>query len=156
MSKTYPSKSEYERALDVVSKYEKRQETLQRLTSDLSHHLQKFETIKFKVSKKEGKVLFTGVIDGQIKIGESVCAKEDVFNEVIGKLIAVKKALGLDISDVVEHVERNKWLFNAIDLASIVDQTNKLNGNSIVDCANGTWEAVNTNHIYTATFNEGK
>lgn len=103
--KTYPNKSEYEKALETVKQYEERQATLKRLEKDLSFHLSKFDTIKFKIDKKKGRVIFTGVIDGQIKIGESVCAIGDDFNETIGKLIAIKKSLGLDISDVVEHVE---------------------------------------------------
>lgn len=109
MSKIYPTKSEYEMALDVVQRYKQRQETLKRLAKDLSFHLQNFEAIKLKVNKKEGKVVFSGMLDGQIKIGESVCSSSDIFNETIGKLVAVKKALSLDTKDVIEHVERKAF-----------------------------------------------
>lgn len=105
MFKTYPTKFEYEAALKIVQKYDNRQETLKRLANDLSFHLQSFKSVKFKVNKKEGKVVFSGLIGDQIKIGESVCSTNDVFNETIGKLVAVKKALGLDTKDVIEHVE---------------------------------------------------
>ncbi len=107
MPKVYPTKSQYEEALKVVKEYEDRQATLKRLKEDLSFHLQKFNSVKFNVDKKQGRVLFSGSLkeNSQVVIGESICVKTDVFNETIGKLIAVKKSLKLDISDILEHVE---------------------------------------------------
>lgn len=132
---TYPTKSQYETALKTIKEYEERQAALKRLTDDLSFHLKKFDTIKFKLDKKQGRVLFTGVLDGQIKIGESVCSSEDVFNEVIGKLISVKKALGLNINDVIEHVE-NKWA-----TGGIVTFNTTINAKAIVDqLGNSNWK----------------
>jgi len=106
MSKTYPTKESYESALRTVKEYEERQSNLKRLANDLSFHLQKFDNFKFKVNKKEGKVLFTGVLkNGEIKIGESVCSSGDKFLDVVGKLISIKKSIGISVDDVVEHVE---------------------------------------------------
>ena len=117
MSNAYPTKESYESALQTVKEYEERQTNLRRLTNDLSFHLQKFDNFKFKINKKEGRVLFTGVLkNADIKIGESVCSSGDKFLDVLGKLISVKKSLGLDVSDVVEHAESKGIYANSISV----------------------------------------
>ncbi|PAD70536.1 hypothetical protein CHH83_01675 [Bacillus sp. 7586-K] len=101
-----PTKESYEIALDVVKRYEVRQAKLEQLKKDLSYKLSKFTDKKFKINKKAKEIIFTGVIDGKLVVGKSVCVKDDIYEEVIGKLIAVKKALNEDISEVVKLVEK--------------------------------------------------
>lgn len=105
-----PTKESYENALDIVKRYEERQKQLEQLKKDLSYKLSKFTDKKFKINKKDKEVIFTGVIDGKLVVGKSICAKDDKYEDVIGKLIAVKKALNEDITDVVKLVER-KYVF---------------------------------------------
>jgi hypothetical protein len=131
MSKT-PSKQSYEQALETVKAYEKRQAQLQSLKETLSIKLKAFENVSFKVDKKKGEVLFAGYLKEQskTKIGKSVCAKEDKFEEVIGKLIAVKKALGEDVEDVIKLVEpKATGGFTTLNVGSLTLGTGGLNGN---------------------------
>ena len=105
--KQTPSKYQYEQAKETVAAYEKRQRQLQALEEELSKKLRLFKSIKFKIDKKKGEILFAGYIgkENQVKIGKTVCSKEDKFEPVIGKLIAVKNALGESVEDVVKLVE---------------------------------------------------
>lgn len=107
--KITPSKQSYELALETVKAYEKRQAQLQALKETLSIKLNAFENFSFKVDKKNREILFAGYSKEheKTKISKSVCDSNDKFEEVIGKLIAVKKALGEDVKDVVDLVETN-------------------------------------------------
>ncbi|MBX0320231.1 hypothetical protein [Shouchella clausii] len=110
---TYPSKESYLAALETIKKYEKRQNDLKRLASDLSYQLSQFDSFKFKINKKQKEILFTGVLpDGEIVIGQSKLQQGDAWNETIGKLIAVLKALKLKdkVEEVMEYVE-SKFIF---------------------------------------------
>lgn len=102
-----PTKQAYQDALDVVKQYEDRQNVLKGIRDDLSYKLQSFDQVKFKVDKKAKEVLFTGIHKetGKVVLGKAVCGDGDEFELNIGKLIAVKKALYEDISDVVKHAE---------------------------------------------------
>jgi len=102
-----PTKREYEKAQETIKKYEERQKVLTNLGKDLSYKLQQFDQVKFKVDKKAGEVLFTGIHkeSGKLLLGKTVCGRDDEFELVIGKLVAVKKALNEDIEEVVKHVE---------------------------------------------------
>jgi len=105
MSQT-PTKTEYEKALETAKKYEQRQKDMEWVKQQLSEGLQQFEQIKFQVNKWHKEVVFAGVRgDGQLKLTKSKCADSDVFEESIGKLIAVKRALGEDTKKVEELVE---------------------------------------------------
>lgn len=106
-----PTKQAYQDALDVVKRYEDRQKVLKGIDNDLSYKLQGFDQIKFKVDKKAKEVLFTGLHreTAKVVLGKSVCGDKDEFELNIGKLIAVKKALHEDITDVVKHVEEKDF-----------------------------------------------
>lgn len=102
-----PTKQAYEAALKTVKKYEDRQLQLARLGNDLSYKLSNFEEVKFKINKKTGEVIFSGLhkVSKQILIGKTICDSKDEFEPVIGKLIAVKKALGESVEELVNLVE---------------------------------------------------
>lgn len=102
-----PTKQAYDSALETVKRYEERQYKLKHLEKDLSYKLSKFIESKFKINKKTGEVLFSGVNDstGEIGIGKAICGSSDQFEPVIGKLIAVKKALNENVDEVVALVE---------------------------------------------------
>ncbi|MCM3109863.1 hypothetical protein [Lederbergia lenta] len=104
-----PLKKTYEKALETVAKYEKRQRQLAAIEEELSSKLQEFKYIKFKVDKKGKRVLFTGLhsVKEELLIGESDCRSNDKFEDVIGKLISVKKALNEDVEAVVNLVEES-------------------------------------------------
>jgi len=105
MSKT-PSKTNYEQALETVKKYEQRQKDLEWIDKELSKGLQQFEQIKFQVNKNRKEVVFAGIRgDGQLKLTKAKCSHRDKFEKSIGKLIAVKRALGEDTKKVEELVE---------------------------------------------------
>ncbi len=120
---TTPSKESYEAALETIKRYEKRQKELKRLEKELSYKLQGFTHIKFSVNKKEKTVFFSGMQKetNKLLIGTSKCAGDDIFEQVIGKLIAVKKALKEDNGDIVELVEEhsNRWVGGTIDADNV-------------------------------------
>ena len=98
-----PTKNKYEKALEIVKEYEYRQNDLTKLNKDLGYSLEQFNQIKFDVNENKKEITFTGVTkDGKLKLTKSVARSGDKFELVIGKLIAVKKALGED----VKHIER--------------------------------------------------
>lgn len=105
---TTPTKEQYENALETVKKYEKRQDELRFVKEELSRQVQKFTDVKFKVNKNKGEVIFTGVIDRELKLAISKCSDGDVFVEDIGKLIAVLKSTNQDINDIVKLVEQKE------------------------------------------------
>ena len=98
-----PTKNKYEKALEIVKEYEYRQNDLTKLNKDLGYSLEQFTQIKFDINENKKEITFTGVTkDGKLKLTKSVARSGDKFELVIGKLIAVKKALGED----VKHIER--------------------------------------------------
>lgn len=103
-----PTEFEFERAKEVVNKYEKRREELNKVKKSLGNELSKFEQLKFKVNKRDKQVIFSGVLDGELKMGTSKVFGDDEFNEDIGKLIAVLKSTNQDIGDIVKLVERRR------------------------------------------------
>ena len=136
MRKQTPSKFSYEQALEIVKAYEKRQNQLKDLQHELSTELSMFNSVSFKIDKKEEEVIFSGYLEsvGKVLIGRSKCAKEDLYEEVIGKLIAVKLALGEDVKGVVELVEPSHTFF--------FQQSTKLSDMSVFidsQSASSTW-----------------
>lgn len=121
-----PTKEQYENALETVKKYEKRQDQLRFVKEELSRQVQKFTDVKFKVNKNKGEVIFTGVIDGELKLETSKCSEGDVFVEDIGKLIAVLKSTNQDIGDIVKLVEQkeNPCRVNFSDIFKTLDTIN--------------------------------
>jgi hypothetical protein len=107
MANITPTKQAYESALETVKKYEKRQRELAYLQQELAYKLSQFSDVKFKVDTKGGEILFSGVLkeSSKLLLGQSKCSKEDKFEIVIGKLIAVKNALHEDVEDVARLVE---------------------------------------------------
>lgn len=98
-----PTKNKYEKALKIVKEYEYRQNDLTKLNKDLGYSLEQFTQIKFDINENKKEITFTGVTkDDKLKLTKSVARSGDKFELVIGKLIAVKKALGEDI----KHIER--------------------------------------------------
>jgi len=98
-----PTKNKYEKALEIVKEYEYRQNDLTKLNKDLGYSLEQFNQIKFDVNENKKEITFTGVTkDGKLKLTKSVARSGDKFESVIGKLVAVKKALGED----TKHIER--------------------------------------------------
>ncbi len=101
-----PSQTSYEQALETIKQFEQRQKDLEWIEKELSKGLQQFEQIKFQVNKNRKEVVFAGVRgDGQLKLTKAKCSHGDKFEESIGKLIAVKRALGEDTKKVEELVE---------------------------------------------------
>jgi hypothetical protein len=106
-SMSTPTKYSYDNALEVVKKYEKRQAELQYAQKELSFKLKQFSQVKFKVDKKSGEIIFSGLHKktNKLLMAKTVCDKKDIFEASIGKLIATKKALQEDISDIIKLVE---------------------------------------------------
>lgn len=102
-----PTKQEYTQAKETIKLYEKRQADMLNVHKQLSESLQLFTSFDFKVNKQRREIIFSGVFLGDTTVRLSVtrCSYGDKWNESIGKLIAVKKVLGEDISSVVDLVE---------------------------------------------------
>ena len=83
------------------------------MNKDLGYHLQQFENIKFDVNEDKKEVTFAGTTkDGRLKLTRSVAKGLDIFNDTIGKLTCVLKALDKDIECVQKYVERESgWHF---------------------------------------------
>lgn len=116
-----PSKRQYEEALDIVAKYEKRQKELKSLNNDLGFHLRQFNSFKFDVNKGKREVTFAGTTkNGQIKLSKAVAHHDDKFDITIGKLVAVLKALKQDVSFIDKYIERE---IAAVHLRDYVKRT---------------------------------
>lgn len=103
-----PSKERYEEALEVVKKYEKRQADLSKLNKDLGFHLQRFDNVKFEINRGKKEVTFAGVTkDGNLKLTKSKARSGDKFEETIGKLICVLRALSQDTSHLEKYIEQD-------------------------------------------------
>jgi len=111
------SKEDYEKAIKKVKEYEERENKISRFKTELGQRLKEFNKFTFKI--KNNSVIFAGYFidkndNDHIKIGYSICSEDDIFNKLLGKLIAVRKALGLKIDDIVEVVEPVKKRGNII------------------------------------------
>jgi hypothetical protein len=111
----FVSKNDYEKAIGQVKKYEERQIKIKQFKTELGKRLKEFDKTSFKT--KDNRIIFAGYYgdkydNGHIKIGEAICDESDVYNKLLGKLIAVRKALGMKIDDIVEVVEpkKNNWM----------------------------------------------
>ena len=126
----FVTEKEYNDSIGKVKEYINRQSKIERFKSELGNHLDGFDKFTFRV--KDNRVIFAGYkIDDyknedKVVIGESVCCKDDVFDKLFGKLIAVRKALNLKIDDIVEIVEPIK------------------KANSVVYCDGYSWKVINS------------
>ncbi|MCA1021490.1 hypothetical protein [Halobacillus litoralis] len=103
---TSPTQKQVEEAKKVLEQHEKREKELAYVKRELAFRLSKFTQVKFNVRKKERVIVFAGLHEtGDLKLAISKQVSSDQWDENIGKLIAVKRALKEDISDVVELVE---------------------------------------------------
>lgn len=105
--KLVPTQNEFQKAQDTVKQYEERQKQLTHVKRELGYKLRQFKSISFRVDKKRREITFAGYLEksNKVKLAISRCNTTDKFEESIGKLIAVKKALGEDIENVVKLVE---------------------------------------------------
>lgn len=105
--KNSPTKEEYELAMETIEKYEKRQSDLKYLNKLLGEAIQQFQTTKFEVNKAAKKVEFIGLTkDGKLKHTVSQARGTDIFEEVIGKLVAIYRAAGQDVEFLEEYIEQ--------------------------------------------------
>lgn len=108
MSEAIVPQTEYEKALEQVHKYEKRQDQLKKVEQEISSRLADYGTFKFKIDKKSGEIIFSGFhnLKQKLLIGVAKCDKSDVFNANIGKLIAIRKSEHQHCDDLYELVEQ--------------------------------------------------
>ena len=104
----FVSEKEYMDAINRVKDYEKREQKIVQFKSELGRRLEEFDKFKFKI--KDNRVIFAGYFvdkndNDHLVISEAICSSDDKFNKLLGKLIAVRKALGLNINDIVDIVE---------------------------------------------------
>jgi len=106
---SFVTEKEYNDSIGRVKEYINRQSKIERFKSELGKHLDEFDKFTFRI--KDNRIIFAGYkIDDyknedKVVIGESICNKDDAFDKLFGKLIAVRKALNLKIDDIVEIVE---------------------------------------------------
>jgi hypothetical protein len=126
----FVSENEYKKAIGQVESYVKRENKIKYLNEELGHLLKDF--IKFKFRTKNNRTIFAGYyIDENNKekmiIGETVCDKDDVFDKFIGKIVAVRKALDMEIDDIIDVVEPKRTSgitvrFDSIDVQRFAQQ----------------------------------
>lgn len=116
-----PNKSEYEEALRKVKKYEDRQQVLSKLNSELGNCLERFSDFKFDVDTNTRTVYFSGILvenivnetedsitfgtNNKLVTAKSISQYGNKFEEIIGKLISVKKALNEDYEYIYKYIE---------------------------------------------------
>jgi hypothetical protein len=102
------TKTEYEKAVAQVAKFEKRQSKLNEIEGEIAQRLSEYGAFKFKIEKKNGEIIFAGFHHKQQKmlIGVAMCSESDVFDTNIGKLIAMRKAEHQKCDDLYEIVEK--------------------------------------------------
>ncbi|PAV30294.1 hypothetical protein CIL05_07440 [Virgibacillus profundi] len=106
MSKITPTKEKYEEAWEIVQRYEDRQKDLAKLNKDLGFCLKQFVQFKFDVNEGKGEVTFSGLTkSGELKLTKSAVRHGDKFEDVIGKLICVKRAIGEDVEYLERYIE---------------------------------------------------
>lgn len=108
----FVTKEQYKNAVEQVKLYEQRQKKIEQLKKELGVHLDKFFKFSFKTIRNE--TIFAGYMldennKNMVLIGSSYCNKTDKYNPLFGKLIAVRKALKIDIEDIVELAEPKKY-----------------------------------------------
>jgi hypothetical protein len=105
----FVSEKEYLDAVSKVKDYETRQDKILRFKRELGKRLEEFDKFTFKT--KNNKIIFAGYIapnyiyTDRLLVGEAICDEKDQFDKLLGKLIAVRKSLGLKIDDIVDIVE---------------------------------------------------
>lgn len=103
------SNEQYQKAQQDVKAFEERQARYETFRQELGIRLQDFEVFNFK--RKGNRIIFAGCIINEnnnvkVLIGESECkTTEDEFDAMLGKLIAVRKAMKLNIDDIIDIVE---------------------------------------------------
>lgn len=101
------SENEYKNAKQKVEEYEKRQRELYFVGKEIQYKLKIFQTIKWEINEKRRQIIFTGLKDGEIKIGVANCNPKDKFDIKLGKLIAIRRSLGMSIRDLYSLIERD-------------------------------------------------
>lgn len=104
------TKKEYQKALELIKEYERRQNKMAALNKELGYNLLSFNTFDFEFLGDT--TVFAGYVDGKVKIGVSKCNPQDKYDRNLGKIISVRKAMGQDIEDVLELVEGRPCDFN--------------------------------------------
>lgn len=101
----FVSQEQYHKAQEQIKLFEERQARYETFRKELGARLQEFEKFAFK--RKGNRIIFAGYKDGKVLIGESECdTKQDKFDFMLGKLICVRRSLGLnDISDIIKIIE---------------------------------------------------
>ena len=111
MSK-YPKQAEVDKALKVVELQKEKERRMQEVKKEIGMLLGTF--VSFSFSQKGKQIIFAGY-DSKVRIGTSKCRDGDVFNKDIGKLIAIRRALGMPTDDLMDLVEEKSDIQKAID-----------------------------------------
>jgi hypothetical protein len=102
---------QYEKAAELVKKVNERTTQLFEYKVELGNLLTEFKDVTFKKfpNTEVTGMIFSGVTHkGKLLVGASKCQKGDEFSELIGKLIAVRRALNKDTKDIYEFLDKNQ------------------------------------------------
>jgi hypothetical protein len=91
----------YDDAAKLVKRLDERDTKIKSFKIELGALLQTFSKIVFQKFPKTGQmgIIFAGLSDDKLKAGASKC-NNDPFIEEIGKLLAVRRALGKATTDI--------------------------------------------------------
>jgi hypothetical protein len=102
---------QYDKAAELVKKVNERTTQLFAYKVELGNLLTEFKDVTFKKfpNTEVTGMIFSGVTHkGKLLVGASKCQKGDEFSELIGKLIAVRRALNKDTKDIYEFLDKNQ------------------------------------------------
>ena len=131
----FVSEKQLQEAQEQIKLFNERQDRLENYKKELGYHLDGF--IEFTFRQRNERTVFAGyfVDKGDVKrlvLSETICSKDDVFDKSLGKLIAVRKALGMKIDDIVEVVEPKNKLESTIKNNIAVSGTTPFSASDIM------------------------
>ncbi len=105
-----------EEAKKIIKEDNLKQQKLKAVKKEISEKLRGLDpdSFMFKINEKKDEVIFSIYLCGKVKVGTSKCNSTDVYNKDLGRLIAMRKAYGEGIEDLVELVEPRE--FNTVTL----------------------------------------
>lgn len=104
------SNQQVENAKKVIEESNLKQNKLKAVKKEISEKLRGLDpdTYAFKINKDKGEVIFSILIFNKVKIGVSKCNSKDIYNKDLGRLIAMRKAYGEPVDDLIELAEPKK------------------------------------------------
>jgi len=124
---SFVTDKEYGEAQVIVEAYEHRQYRIEQFKKELGSRLKDFIKSTFRI--KDNRIIFSGYFldkasNDFLVVGVTECSDSDIYDKVLGKLIAVRKALGIRVDDIIEVIEPKPVDKSSVGSYSVISLTN--------------------------------